>query len=276
MNCEAVKHLFSDYLDRSLPGELRESMDRHLLRCPACHRELGRLGDTVKALNRLPELPAPPDFLITLRERIDRTPAWKQWLLGWFPSASPAALRTASAAAGFLLIFSVAFVTGRQYQAAMPGEDTHLAFEVEKDRPAQWGIGPADPLAAADHLAKAERVPARPVSTGFRAPDALEVEYTATRSAQPPAFPFATPSELVAALVKADPNLRHADLYPVPQGVLALTPEYLYTITISPEFFSHASRQFARSGYVLPRSLGHAQRLYGLELRRGPSPLSPP
>jgi hypothetical protein len=114
------------------------------------------------------------------------------------------------------------------------------------------------------------------VSAGFRIPDALEVEYTTRSARQQRAFPFQTPTEFVIALVKADPAFRFADLYPLPQGALALTADHLYQITLSEAAFAEAPTIFFHNGHRLPASLGQAQRLYGLHIRRLVSPLSSP
>ena len=116
MNCEANQELFSEYLDRTLVPELKDSLEEHLKRCPTCNRELQKITATVKLLSRLPELPAPPDFLVTVRQRIDRTPAWRQLLAPVAWAFSPGAGRALALASSFLFVFSVAFFFGRHYQ----------------------------------------------------------------------------------------------------------------------------------------------------------------
>jgi hypothetical protein len=273
MNCDAMRELFSDYVDRTLAPELKDSLDQHLTRCPACTREFSQFNVTVQLLTRLPVISAPPDFLVSLRRRLEQPPAWyrrlsPKWLI------SPGASRVLPLAASFMLVFSIAFLIGRRYQPA--SEDRVLV--AKKQASVEVWTPPEKPLEGFEYRLPVAAEPPRAlaVSAGFRIPDALEVEYTATRSAPSGAFPFETPTEFVIALVKADPELRYADLYPLPQGALALTPDFLFQITLSDAAFAQASQTFLLNGHRLPRTLGLAQRLYGLRIRRLASPLSPP
>lgn len=273
MNCEAIRELFSDYADRTLTPEVKDSMEQHLKRCPACSHELSRFSATVQLLTRLPLIPAPPDFLVSLRHRLEQPPAWRRllspaWLL------SPAAGRTWALAASFILVFSLAFLIGRNYQ---PGNQNQVA-DAGNVAPTTVWTPPPDPLQDVEWRIPMEASPPRAlaVSAGFHIPDSLEVEYAASRSGPNGAFPYQTPTEFVIALLKADPELRYADLYPLPQGALALTPDFLYQVTLGDAAFSQAPRTFLRNGHRLPRTLGLAQRLYGLRIRRLASPLSPP
>jgi len=274
MDCEAIRNLFSNYVDRTLGVELKEALDQHLERCPACSRELNKFISTVQLLSSLPELPAPPDFLVSVRNRIERAPVWRQWLTLPSRAFSPGAGRALALAASFLLVFSIAFLIGRRSQTP-----DQTPIQLAKSAPlAEAWTPPEDPLAGIEwQIPEAAGQPrAVAVSTGFRIPDALEVEYTANYSRHLGAFPFQTPTELVIALIKADPALRFADLYPLPQGALALTPDYLFQITIPEPAFAQAPAIFYASGHRLPQNLLQAQRLYGLRIRRLASPLSPP
>jgi len=272
MNCEAIRELFSDYADRTLAPELKDSMEQHLKRCPACSRELTHFTATVQLLTRLPMIPAPPDFLVSVRRRLEQPPAWRRFLSpAWL--LSPAASRTWALAASFIFVFSIAFLIGRNYQ---PGSPQPLTVALEHS--AKVWTPPPDPLEGVEWRIPMEAAAPRAmaVSAGFHIPDSLEVEYAASRSAPDGAFPYQTPTEFVIALLKADPELRYADLYPLPQGALALTPDFLYQITLSDAGFAQAPQTFLGNGHRLPRTLGQAQRLYGLHIRRLASPLSAP
>ena len=277
MNCEAIRELFSEYADRSLAPELKDSMEQHLKRCPVCSRELNHFTATVQLLTRLPLIPAPPDFLVSLRRRLEQPPAWRRFLSpAWLisPAAGPAAGRTWALAASFVLVFSIAFLIGRNYQ---PGSQRPLTVALEHATAKVW-TPPPDPLEGVEWRIpmEAQAPRAMAVSAGFHIPDSLEVEYAASRSTPEGAFPYQTPTEFVIALLKADPELRYADLYPMPQGALALTPDFLYQITLSDAGFAQAPQTFFLNGHRLPKNLGLAQRLYGLRIRRLASPLSPP
>jgi hypothetical protein len=273
MNCEAIRELFSEHLDRTLAPEFRDSLEQHLKRCPGCSREFSQFIATVQLLNRLPVVSAPPDFIISLRQRLEQPPAWRQWLS---PARlfSPAAGKAWALAASFVMVFSIAFLIGRHHQ---PASEDH-ALVAKSLAPAAGWTPPENPLEGAEGRVSlaAEAPRAVAVSAGFRIPDALEVEYAATRSAPNDAFPYQTPTEFVVALVKAAPELRYADLYPMSQGALALTPDFLYQITLSDAAFAQARQTFFLNGHRLPKTLGLAQRLYGLRIRRLASPLSPP
>jgi len=273
MKCEAIRELFSEYVDRTLALELRDSLEQHLKRCPGCSRQFSQFTATVQLLNRLPIISAPPDFLISLRQRLEQPPAWRRWLSPvWL--VSPAAGRAWALAASFVLVFSIAFLIGRHYQ---PASEDHVLVAKSSASAEVW-TPPDKPLEGIEWRIPMEAEPPRAmaVSAGFRIPDALEVEYAATRSAPNGSFPYQTPTEFVIALVKADPELRDADLYPMSQGALALTPDFLFQITLSDAAFAQARQTFFMSGHRLPKTLGLAQRFYGLRIRRLASPLSPP
>jgi len=275
MNCEGIRNRFSEYLDQALDAEVRNSVDEHLARCPACRTELNRLAAAVKLLARLPEIPAPPDFLVSVRNRLDAVPAWRR-VLDSIPAFRPGLLRPVSLAASFALVFTFAFIVGREYP---PSHQAPIEL-AKTEAPAGAWTAPPDPFSGIEWTIAAEpeapRAMAVSLGGGFRVPDPMEVEYAASRSRESGSFPYQTPTEFVVALIKADPELRYADIYPLPQGALALLPDYLYQITISDAGFRQASKTFARTGHQVPRSLGNALQLYPLQVRRLVSPLSPP
>ncbi len=53
--CQQVVELLSDYLEGSLPGDVRSHVDEHLAACEDCRAFLQQLGHTVAALGRLPD-----------------------------------------------------------------------------------------------------------------------------------------------------------------------------------------------------------------------------
>lgn len=274
MDCQAIRNLFSDYADQALAGESKTLVDQHLAQCPACSREFKLFFATVRLLSSLPEIPAPPNFLVSLRNRLEKTPAPRPALLPLTSVLSSGRGRNLALAASFLLVFTLAFLVGRYTRT--PGQaPLRLA---KSSGPAEAWTPPEDPLAGIEWQIPIAAEPARgiAVSTGFRIPDALEVEYTAHSARQLRSFPFQTPTEFVIALLKADPAFRFADLYPLPQGALALTSEHLYQITLSDPAFAQAPAVFSQNGHRLPPNLAHAQRLYSLRIRRLASPLSSP
>ncbi len=55
-----VRGYLSDYLEMSLPDDLRDLVDHHLGQCPSCRAFLDGLVRTIELLRQLPQSPAPP------------------------------------------------------------------------------------------------------------------------------------------------------------------------------------------------------------------------
>ena len=53
MDCQSVAQLLIDYLERSLPKEHQEEMDRHFRDCPECRVFLDGYGSTVTLIQNL-------------------------------------------------------------------------------------------------------------------------------------------------------------------------------------------------------------------------------
>lgn len=70
--CEDIKNLLEEYLDKELSPRENTRVKRHLLRCPFCRRDLEDLRRLRETLNSLPQDKAPDDFLDRLHRRMDR------------------------------------------------------------------------------------------------------------------------------------------------------------------------------------------------------------
>jgi hypothetical protein len=108
---------------------------------------------------------------------------------------------------------------------------------------------------------------------------------TASPAARTPAssgheFPsfhtFQTPSELVQALIRNDPQFKNSEIIPIPEGALVHTALNLYQVTISNYAFMRAQRLVMLKGGQLPQNLAMAQRIFNLKIKSLPSPLLPP
>ena len=64
--CRKVRGMLSEYIDSSLNNENKDVVERHLQTCEACSKELESLQMTVSLLHRVPEVPVPRSFTVTV------------------------------------------------------------------------------------------------------------------------------------------------------------------------------------------------------------------
>jgi len=86
MNCDDAKALLQDYATRQLTAEERHAIDRHLLDCEECRRELALISAVVSSLDSQPSLHPSPGFnhkvMASLPDQIRPTPSpWWSLLL---------------------------------------------------------------------------------------------------------------------------------------------------------------------------------------------------
>lgn len=74
MNCQVVSELLSPYLDGVLDPDEHALVQKHLVSCPSCGRELAELKACLNLLQELPELAPPTGFRAGLMEKIDKLP----------------------------------------------------------------------------------------------------------------------------------------------------------------------------------------------------------
>lgn len=105
MDCERVKGVLSDYMERSLPESDLAEVDDHLRQCPPCASEAEGLKETIGLLHALPLVKAPPELVQKVRAEIARgtggKPLWKKLFL---PAHVKIPLEAAAVAALFLLV----------------------------------------------------------------------------------------------------------------------------------------------------------------------------
>lgn len=81
--CRKVRGMLSEYIDNSLNSENKSLVERHIETCEACSKELESLRMTVQLLHRVPEVPAPRSFTVTVpqpRRESAFGPASLRWL----------------------------------------------------------------------------------------------------------------------------------------------------------------------------------------------------
>ncbi len=81
--CRKVRGLLSEYIDSSLSSDDKSFVEHHLQTCEACSTELESLRGTVQLLHRVPEVPVPRSFTVTvpkLKRESAFGPASLRWL----------------------------------------------------------------------------------------------------------------------------------------------------------------------------------------------------
>jgi hypothetical protein len=81
--CRKVRGMLSEYIDNRLSTEDKSLVEHHLQTCEACSKELALLRMTVQLLHRVPEVPVPRSFTITVpapRRENAFGPASLRWL----------------------------------------------------------------------------------------------------------------------------------------------------------------------------------------------------
>lgn len=72
MDCKKIQSLLSEYLDGYLGKDNQNLVEEHLKTCHLCRRELETLQKTVSFVHSLKKVEAPSDFLVGIRERIEK------------------------------------------------------------------------------------------------------------------------------------------------------------------------------------------------------------
>lgn len=107
MNCEDVRELSSDYLDRRLAPPQASLFEGHLGACPACREELESLRATISLIGSLDPVETTAGFMGRLQGRIKRKAAIKH-LWGWF--FEPIIIKVPLEVTGLLLVSVLAFL----------------------------------------------------------------------------------------------------------------------------------------------------------------------
>lgn len=82
MNCSQVTELLTEYADNRLDPATRIDLEQHLAHCQACAAEWASLRAYFEAMDSLPRVRAPADFLANVHARLEQ-PGWFKRLLSW-------------------------------------------------------------------------------------------------------------------------------------------------------------------------------------------------
>ena len=106
MNCQEVKELASDYLDRRLTPSQVVLLEEHVKSCLSCRQELAQLRAIISMTASLGEIETSPDFIVQVNRKIDgeRYPG-RLW--SWF--VEPMRIKLPLEAAALLLVSTFAF-----------------------------------------------------------------------------------------------------------------------------------------------------------------------
>ncbi|MEX2146225.1 MAG: anti-sigma factor [Candidatus Rokuibacteriota bacterium] len=72
MECRQIAELLGDYLDGSIPSQLRDLIDFHIDGCQPCVAFMNTYRGTIGATRTLPHIPVPPELkqrLLTVLRR---------------------------------------------------------------------------------------------------------------------------------------------------------------------------------------------------------------
>lgn len=244
MDCCKVQEVLSEFLDGRLQGKDKNFIEDHLHECLACRAEYKKLKNLVTALKSLPEVPAPPNFLAILQQRLAETnkPWWKKVVESFDRTLSTVPLKAMTVAAAAILAVTV-FVVSNQ---SGPGNN-----EVAGNLPT--------PITGGTNT-----ISGTPTGTD-------PVPNVAT-------LPIGSPEEFITAIVKNDPEFRDANILPHPNGngVLLMTKDYLIEVVIDPAEFTLIQSRI-QLGDRLPRSLREAKMRnnYPIFMRILPNPTKP-
>ncbi len=72
MNCQDIRELSSDYLDRRLAPHELPAFENHLGACPDCRREIEALRTTISLIGSLDPVETSADFLAQVHRKIDK------------------------------------------------------------------------------------------------------------------------------------------------------------------------------------------------------------
>lgn len=70
--CTDIVALLADFVERHLPPEVHDRLERHLAQCPRCVAQLKTYQSTVSLLRSIREEDLPPELRSTLKSFITR------------------------------------------------------------------------------------------------------------------------------------------------------------------------------------------------------------
>ena len=253
MECRSVRESFSDYFDGVLPGAERKSVGEHLKACPSCRAEYRKFSLTVSAVAGLPEVPAPPNFVYFVQERLaqERESWWRRAASRVNAGLEAVPLRALTAAAAAVLVVTVLLFS----------HDDHISQPV-----ARVLSHPGDNAVPASLVGATDPVPVEFASTNPSLPSAL-----------PSGVSLETPTSFLLEVIKNDPYWSQFAVYPHHRGtgVIIVTPERVLEVEMDPAEFPIIQAYVEQQGVPVPRTLREARTLYPIYVRVLPSPTRP-
>lgn len=144
-DCDWAQPLLSSYLDNQISVEDRRRLEAHLRGCASCSEELASLKLTVGLLRRVPAVPVPRSFTLSVPEAARR------------PVLSPAFFYLRNATAVMAAVFVVLIAGGFALEALQPvymtgapaqrGSEGQVALRQDHEQlteKAQFGAAPAE------------------------------------------------------------------------------------------------------------------------------------
>jgi hypothetical protein len=211
VHCSQVTELLSEYVDDVLDPSTRAHVEEHLVQCRTCSAELASLRTYLEAMESLPRVQAPVDFLESVHERIEQ-PGFFRRLLSrlFFPIKVKLPFEVAGLVAASLLVVLL-------YRGTEP-EKAH--FTAVSQAP------PAPPAASRLAVEEPKKHEAPPASPGHSSPSAQALLGEEPRKDEAPNISLnETAKPPVQKPLSAKPQARFSHVSPKPvELVLRLTP----------------------------------------------------
>lgn len=144
MNCQDIKDLSSDYLDRRMAPSEIILFEEHLKACSGCRQEVEALRKTISLLGSLGEIETSPDFLDQVYRKIDKKEGLKRiwaWLF------EPITIKVPLEITALLLLGVIASHLyfrspdlPKEYGFSAPSDKSRIA----QDKPAEKATGKKD------------------------------------------------------------------------------------------------------------------------------------
>ena len=178
MECRLVRELLSAHADGMLEPDESKRVKAHLVRCAECASEFEALVECIHSLGSMERVPAPPDFLDRVYERIEEPTFLKRIAARLFLPLRvklPLELAGLAAAAVLVILIQQNAVTVLKYADAPPAEKRAVLSTMPSAQPAKPAAPPVAPGQASDMAREEALAPALPVPAAQNAPPALRL-----------------------------------------------------------------------------------------------------
>jgi hypothetical protein len=128
MDCGQIQKLFTAYRDQELKHQNLLSFEKHLTTCPHCTKDWNDFQEILRRLQAVATLPAPPDLLPSIHEKIDRSHFGQKLARIFQKIFAPVPLTAAASTMGAILLLAVYFDLG-----SAPGIDLQTISAEQMD-----------------------------------------------------------------------------------------------------------------------------------------------